>query len=470
MPNGVPCSWMAAFYPGTEIFVARGDGATFTDVDGNRYLDMTQCDLSMVCGFGPAPIARAVAERFANGSHFLLPTEDAIAVCRLLRARFGMAAWQFTLSASAANTEAFRIARRATAKDKVLIFSGKYHGHIDETLVRGDDRGASEPDHHGLPRGVEQRTIEVPFNDLDAVERALKGGDVACVLAEPVMTNIGVIHPDDGFHAGLRDLTRRHGALLIIDETHTQVACFGGFTRKWRLEPDILTLGKCVGGGVPIGVYGLTAELSDLVERNTEPQVAVDGKTLAIGGTTYGNALNMAAARAALEAVLTEDGYRRVEALGRGAGRRHRCSAGAARAAGARLSPRQPLRPLPQRHPAAQRRGGGQLHQQRPQPLGPPLHGQSRRVGADLHPRPVGIVRAHRGRHRDLSQRVRRHADPAEKRRPARVSHHAKDWPPSTTIVCPVTQLARSLARKSATLAMSSGDPNRPQGMPLRRR
>ncbi len=279
MPNGVPCSWMAAFYPGTEIFVARGDGAHFTDVDGNRYLDMTQCDLSMVCGFGPAPIARAVAERFATGSHFLLPTEDAIAVARLLRERFGMAAWQFTLSASAANTEAFRIARRATGRDKVLIFSGKYHGHIDETLVRGDDSGASEPDHHGLPRGVEQRTIEVPFNDLDAVERALRAGDVACVLAEPVMTNIGVIHPDDGFHAGLRELTRRHGALLIIDETHTQVACFGGFTRKWRLQPDILTLGKCVGGGVPIGVYGLTDELRDLVERNTEPQVPVDGKT-----------------------------------------------------------------------------------------------------------------------------------------------------------------------------------------------
>jgi glutamate-1-semialdehyde 2,1-aminomutase len=131
-----------------------------------------------------------------------------------------------------------------------------------------------------------------------------------------VMTNIGVIQPDAGFHAGLRDLTRRYGALLIIDETHTQVACFGGFTRKWRLEPDILTLGKCVGGGVPIGVYGLTAELCDLVERNTEPQVAVDGKCLAIGGTTYGNALNMAAARAGLEAVLTEAGYQRIEALG----------------------------------------------------------------------------------------------------------------------------------------------------------
>ncbi len=310
MPHGVPNSWMAGFYPGTEIFAAHGSGAHFEDVDGNRYLDMTQCDLSMACGFGPAPIARAVAERFAAGSHFLLPIEDVIEVCRLLRARFAMPAWQFTLSASAANTEAIRIARLATGRDKVLIFAGKYHGHLDETLV--DVRG---PEHHGLPRGVEQKTIEVPFNDLDAVEAALRGGDIACILTEPVMTNIGVIHPDDGFLDGLRALTRRHGALLIIDETHTQVACFGGFTRKWNLSPDILTLGKCVGGGVPVGVYGMTQELSDLVVRNTEPTVT-DGKTLALGGTTYGNALNIAAARAALEHVLTEANYARVEKFG----------------------------------------------------------------------------------------------------------------------------------------------------------
>jgi glutamate-1-semialdehyde 2,1-aminomutase len=125
MPHGVPNSWMAGFYPGTEIFAAHGSGAYFEDVDGNRYLDMTQCDLSMACGFGPAPIAQAVATRFAAGSHFLLPIEDAIEVCRLLRARFGMPAWQFTLSASAANTEAIRIARFATGRDKVLIFAGK---------------------------------------------------------------------------------------------------------------------------------------------------------------------------------------------------------------------------------------------------------------------------------------------------------------------------------------------------------
>ncbi len=310
MPHGVPNSWMAGFYPGTEIFAARGAGAYFEDADGNRYLDMTQCDLSMACGFGPPPIARAVAERFAAGSHFLLPTEDAIEVCRLLTARFGLPAWQFTLSASAANTEAIRIARLATGHDKVLIFAGKYHGHLDDTLV---EPGA--PEHHGLPRGIEQRTVVVPFNDLAAVEAALREGDIACILAEPVMTNIGVIHPDAGFLDGLRALSRQYGALLVIDETHTQVACFGGFTRKWRLDPDILTLGKCVGGGVPIGVYGLTEDLKALVENNTEPTVA-SGKTLAVGGTTYGNALNMAAARAALEHVLTEENYARVEALG----------------------------------------------------------------------------------------------------------------------------------------------------------
>jgi len=314
MPNGVPSSWMAAFYPGTEIFAAKGSGCHFEDVDGNRYLDMTQCDLSMACGFGPEPVARAVAERFRDGSHFLLPTEDAIAVCRLLAARFGMPSWQFTLSASAANTEAIRIARYATGRDKVLTFDGKYHGHIDETLVRAAPDGAAA-EHHGLPRDVTARTVVVPFNDLEAVERALRSGEIACVLTEPVMTNIGVIHPDDGFHASLRHLTRDAGALLVIDETHTQVAAFGGFTRLWRLDPDILTLGKCLGGGVPAGAYGVSSRLNALIEAHTEPQVD-SGLTLALGGTTYGSALVLAAARAALEQLLTEAAYARVSGLG----------------------------------------------------------------------------------------------------------------------------------------------------------
>lgn len=315
MPNGVPCSWMAAFYPGTDIFAVRGSGCHFEDLDGNRYLDMTQCDLSMACGFGPEPVARAVAERFADGSHFLLPTEDAIAVCRMLAERFGMPFWQFTLSASAANSEAIRIARFATGRDKVLIFDGKYHGHIDETLVHMTAEGA-KPDHYGLPRDAAERTVVVPFNDIEALETALKSGEIACVLAEPVMTNIGVIQPDEGFHDTLRALTREQGSLLIIDETHTQVATYGGFTRLWALQPDIVTLGKCVGGGVPVGAYGVSSSIGALIEANTEPQ-AKEEHTLALGGTTYGNALSLAAARAALEHVLTEPAYERVAALGR---------------------------------------------------------------------------------------------------------------------------------------------------------
>jgi glutamate-1-semialdehyde aminotransferase len=255
-------------------------------------------------------VARAVAERFRQGSHFLLPTEDAIVACRLLSQRFGLPAWQFTLSASAANTEAIRIARFASGRDQLLVFDGKYHGHLDETLV-----GATAPENLGLPKDAMARTVVVPFNDLEAVERALRSGEIAGVLAESVMTNIGVIHPDDGFHAGLRRLTREAGALLIIDETHTQVAAYGGFTRLWRLEPDILTIGKCLGGGVPVGAYGVTPALQALIEAHTEPQVE-DGPTLALGGTTYANALTMAAVRAALEEVLTEAAYQRVLALG----------------------------------------------------------------------------------------------------------------------------------------------------------
>ena len=199
LTRGVPSSWMASFYPGTDIFAARGEGCFIEDVDGNRYLDMTQCDLSMVCGYGPEPVAKAVSERFATGSHFLLPTEDAIAVGRDLVKRFGMPFWQFTLSASAANTEAIRISRFATGRDKVLIFAGKYHGHFDESLVKSTDDGMA-PEHLGLPKDAAQRTVVVPFNDLQAVETALAGDDIACVLTEPVMTNLGVILPDEGFH------------------------------------------------------------------------------------------------------------------------------------------------------------------------------------------------------------------------------------------------------------------------------
>lgn len=314
MPNGVPCGWMAAFYPGMEIVAAKGAGAYFEDIDGNRYLDMSQCDLSMSCGFGPEAVAEAVAERFRLGSHFLLATEDALTVGRLLKERFGLPAWQFTLSASTANIEAIRIARFATKRDQVLIFDGKYHGHIDETLVVSTSEGRA-PEHVGLPRDLVERTLVVPFNDIAAVEAVLRSREIACLIAEPVMTNCGVIHPAPGFLAELRALTRKYGTLLIIDETHTQIAAYGGFTRQWQLAPDLLTLGKSLGGGIAIGAYGMTEELKDLVERNSEPRVDYE-QTIALGGTTYGSALAMAAAKAALTGILTETNYDRLAELG----------------------------------------------------------------------------------------------------------------------------------------------------------
>ena len=312
---GVPSSWMAAFYPGTEMFIEEGQGCHLTDVDGNRFLDMSQCDLSMVCGFGPKAVATAVSEQFAKGSHYLLPTENAIATSKLLAERFHMPFWQFTLSASTANSEAIRISRYATGRDKVLLFDGKYHGHIDEVLVSASDEpGKMMADQLGLPKKVVDGTVVVPFNDLDAIEKELKTGEIACVMTEPVMTNIGVVYPQEGFHKELRELTKQYGALLIIDETHTQAGNFGGFTNLWGLEPDIVSLGKCVGGGVPFGAYGLSQELGEKIVASRV--VETDGKqNIGLGGTFYGNALNTAASRAALEHVLNEEGYKRVQGL-----------------------------------------------------------------------------------------------------------------------------------------------------------
>jgi glutamate-1-semialdehyde 2,1-aminomutase len=314
MPGGVPQAWMASFYLDTPLFAAEGDGAHFTDVDGNRYLDMSQCDLSMSCGYGPRAVADAVAARFHRGSHFLLPTEDALIVSGHLKERFRLPFWQYTLSASTANTEAMRLSRLATGRDKVLIFEGKYHGHVNELLVHATAGGVAS-DSLGLPANTVERTAVIEFNDLPALDAALSSRDIACVVAEPVMTNIGVILPDEGYHGELRRLTRKYGTLLVIDETHTQVACFGGFTNLWNLEPDIVTLGKSLGGGVPIGAYGITDNLAKLMEAHLElPMEGAPG--LAVGGTTYGSALGLAAARAALERVLTREGYARVLALG----------------------------------------------------------------------------------------------------------------------------------------------------------
>ena len=316
MPNGVPCAWMAGLYFHRTIFAKRGQGAYFWDVDDHKYLDMNQADLSMNCGYGPASLVQAVQKRVAEGSQFLLPVEDCIEVCAELANRYRLQYWQFTLSASSANMEAIRIARAFTKKEYVLVFNGKYHGHISDTMGEQDGQENSL----GFTTAFSEKTINIEFNDLDSLERALKNYPVACVLAEPALTNIGVIKPIPGYFEALRYLCDKYGSLLIIDETHTQVCAWGGLSRAWNISCDMYTLGKTVAAGIPTGVYGMSGEIGEFVASHLEADNHEDPRGsnggLAIGGTLYGNALCMAATKVALTEILTPQAYEKCQALG----------------------------------------------------------------------------------------------------------------------------------------------------------
>jgi glutamate-1-semialdehyde aminotransferase len=313
MPLGVPMSWMAGLYRTPPIYVAGGAGAYFTDADGNDYLDFNLCDLSMTIGYGNPAVAGALGTQASRGSHFLLPTADAIVVSEILAERMRLPFWQFTLSASGSNAEVIRIARFMTERPRVVIFGGHYHGHIEETLVR-EEQGRSVPDAGGLSPGAAAHTTILPFNDLDRVERTLARGDVALVLTEPAMTNCNVILPDPGFHRGLRELTRRHGTLLCIDEAHTLQFAFGGLTREWELAPDFVVLGKGFGSGVAFGAYGMTAAVAEVFTAHLDVDIGPRG--IATGGTTYASALALEVARVMLEEVMTAAAYERVRRLG----------------------------------------------------------------------------------------------------------------------------------------------------------
>lgn len=317
MPRGVPMSWMDDLYEHPPVWVTHGDGAYFFDVDGHPYLDMYVADMSAYCGHAPAPVVEAVARRMRLGTQFLLPSEDAIPLTEHLCTRYGLPKWQFTLSATQANTEIIRLAREATGREVVLLFDGKYHGHLDTTMVILD-KGAVAPEYDGLPSGITGHARIVAFNDVDAVERALAPGDVALVLAEPAMTNAGFLLPEDGFHEALRRVISNTGTLLAIDETHTLVTSYGGLAQKWGLAPDFLTLGKSIAAGVPLGAYGMTEALATLIAppEQTYNVSGVATHEVATGGTLFANALSLAAGRAALTEVLTEEAFRRTAVLG----------------------------------------------------------------------------------------------------------------------------------------------------------
>jgi len=316
-PRGVPMSWMDDLYEHAPIWVSHGSGAYFWDVDGHEYLDMFVADMSAFCGHAPEPVVTAVSRRMAAGNQFLLPSDEAVPLGEHLAQRYRMPQWQFTLSASQANTEVIRIARKRTGREIVLVFDGKYHGHLEPTLVVLDD-GEVVPEFLGLSRDVTGGTRMVPFNDVSAVERGLADREVALVLTEPAMTNAGFLLPEPAFHDALRRVTRATGTLLAIDETHSLVTSYAGLTTEWGLEPDFLTLGKAIAAGVPLGAYGMTHELAAEI---TPPDVFanVSGAMIgevATGGTLFANALSVAAGLVAMTEVLTQDAFDRTAELG----------------------------------------------------------------------------------------------------------------------------------------------------------
>jgi glutamate-1-semialdehyde 2,1-aminomutase len=307
--DGVPMHWMVKWAGGFPLFVQEGRGAWFTDVDGHRYLDLCLGDTGAMTGHAPPATVAAVRRQAGLGFTFMLPSEDHLWVAEELARRFGLPCWQFALTATDANRFAIRLARMLTGRPRVLVFNWCYHGTVDESFATlMDGRVVPRPGNLGPPIDPAATTRVVEFNDLPALQAALAHGDVACVLAEPAMTNVGIIHPDPGYHTALRRLTREAGTLLIIDETHTICAGPGGYTRAHGLEPDMLTLGKPVGGGVPGSVYGFSGELVERLRGRIAP---ADSDTGGIGGTLAGNALALAAMRATLEQVLTDGCYAR---------------------------------------------------------------------------------------------------------------------------------------------------------------
>ena len=309
----VPMTWMNMWSGGFPLALDRARGNRVTDVDGHEYVDLAMGDTGAMAGHSPQPTVDAVQRRIGDlgGITTMLPTEDAEWVGAELARRFGLPLWSFTLTATDANRWALRLARLATGRPKVLTFAYCYHGSVDEAFaVPGPDGTAvARAGLVGAPVPLAETTRVAEFNDLAGVEAQLAHGDVAAVLAEPALTNIGIVLPEPGFLEGLRELATAYGALLVIDETHTFSAGPGGATALWGLQPDVLVIGKSIGGGVPSGAYGLTEELAHRVQADPEADLVDVG---GVGGTLAGNALSVAAMRATLEHVLTDAAFERM--------------------------------------------------------------------------------------------------------------------------------------------------------------
>jgi glutamate-1-semialdehyde 2,1-aminomutase len=301
--GGVPMNWMKKWAGGFPVFVAQASGSHFTDVDGHDYVDLCLGDTGAMTGHSPEPVMDAVAERLRKGLTFMLPTEDAPWIGEELQRRFGLPYWQFALTATDANRFAIRIAREITQRRKILVFNYCYHGTVDESFATLHD-GTAGPrrGNIGPPVNPAATTRVVEFNDLNALEAAFKHNDVACVLTEPAMTNVGIILPEQNYWPAATELMRRYGSLFIADETHSICAGPGGCTRLWNLQPDIFVLGKAIAGGIPGATYGCSEEVAQRISARIELE---DCDVGGIGGTLAGNALSLTAMRATLEHVLT---------------------------------------------------------------------------------------------------------------------------------------------------------------------
>src|ERR1700751_3955482 len=308
---GVPMNWMVKWAGAFPPFVREAQGAHFFDVDGHRYIDFCLGDTGAMTGHSPFATVKAAEEQMRRGITLMLPREDAIVVAEELQNRFHLPFWQFALTATDANRFSIRLARQITGRPKILVFNWCYHGTVDETFITigANGEAGARAGNIGPPVNPAVTTKVVEFNDVDALEAALVSGEMACVLAEPAMTNVGIVHPEPGYHKALREITREHGTLLIIDETHTICAGPGGYTRAENLDPDVIVFGKAIGAGIPGAAYGFSQEIADRIVAKQELENCDVG---GIGGILAGNALSLAAMRATPSKVLTKEAFDRI--------------------------------------------------------------------------------------------------------------------------------------------------------------